>query len=452
MNRPFEGSIAPRRRGIIAAAVAAALMGRRGDAAGPADQHAEGVASMNDGLERGRTRVAGFADAEMDFQLIRQLGSTRYGGASVGECLALARRIENGVPASWVTAFAAAAARQEADAHARAGRGHRISAREQLLVASNSYRAAEYYTGIADPQHAAHGLKSRDCFLAAMRLADHEFEAVTLPFGDMKLPCYHLRPGTGGGRGTLMIVSGYDGTLEETYLAYGRPALERGYSLLLFAGPGQMDTMRVHPDRPFIPEYERVGAAAVACALSRPDTDARRLALMGISFGGYFATRIAAHEPRIRALIANSPIVDLHAYMASFIGFDPAAMPESEDVRLEDLDRLPPDQISPQQREMARNLMLRLGQDSFRRAYLRLRDFRVGDEDLTRIACPVLGLAGSGEGREPLAQLDRFHRGVSGAAATHVFTEAEGADGHCQSGNLAYSAAVSMDWLDEVFA
>ena len=28
----------------------------------------------------------------------------------------------------------------------------------------------------------------------------------------------------------------------------------------------------------------------------------------------------------------------------------------------------------------------------------------------------------------------------------------EGADGHCQIGNLAYSAAVSMDWLDEQFA
>ena len=24
-------------------------------------------------------------------------------------------------------------------------------------------------------------------------------------------------------------------------------------------------------------------------------------------------------------------------------------------------------------------------------------------------------------------------------------------DGHCQIGNLAYSAAVSMDWLDELF-
>ena len=37
-------------------------------------------------LERGSTRVAGFADAEMDFQLMRQLGTARYGGASVGAC------------------------------------------------------------------------------------------------------------------------------------------------------------------------------------------------------------------------------------------------------------------------------------------------------------------------------------------------------------------------------
>jgi len=410
---------------------------------------------MTDGLERGRTRVAGFADPEMDFQLMRQLGSARYGGASVGECLALARRIENGVPASWVAAFAAAAERQERDARARAGRGHRISARDQFLVACNSYRAAEYYTCVTDPRHAEYGRKSRDCFLAAMQLQDHACEVVSLPFGDTPLPAYCIRPapGTAGGKsGTLMIISGYDGTLEETYLAYGRPALERGYNLLLFTGPGQMDTLRYHPGLHFIPEYERVAAPALEYVLSRPETDARRIALMGISLGGYFATRMAVHEPRIRALVANSPIVDVHAYLVSFVGFDPAEMPESDDFGLDEIDHLPPDVVSLQQREMARNMMLRFGQDSFRRTYIRLRDFRVGDADLKRIACPVLGLVGSGEGKEPIAQFERFCRGVSGPASSHIFTEEEGADGHCQSGNLAYSAAVSMDWLDEAFA
>lgn len=403
------------------------------------------------GLERGRTRVAGFADAEMDFQLIRQMGAARYGGASVGECLALARRIESGVPSSWVEQFAAAAARQESDARSRAGRGHLVSARDQYLVACNSYRAAEYYTGITDERHAAYGRKSRACFLEAMKLRDGLFESPQLPYGAAPLPAYYLEPADRKSAKTLLIVSGYDGTLEETYLAYGRAALERGYRLMLFAGPGQMDTMRFHPELAFIPEYERVASLALDYALARPGTDPERVALMGISFGGYFAIRAAAHEPRIRAVIANSPIIDLHAYMASFVGFDPAELPDSEDFQAADIDSLPDDVVPPQTREMMRNLILRFGSSSFKQTYLRLREFRVSDGDLANIRCPALGLAGDGEGREPVRQFDHFKRKVAGAAG-YLFSAEEGADGHCQSGNLAYSAAVSLDWLDEAFA
>ena len=432
----------PRRRHFMAAATACLAL--------PVGAQSR----TGDKMERGSTRVAGFANAEMDFQLMRQLGTARYGGAAVGECLALARRIQDGVPASWVAEFSAAAQRQEADAQARALRGHAISSRGQYLVACNSYRAAEYYCGVLDPRHAALGLKSRECFLAAM-LRDPELacEEAAMPFGSKLLPAYYFRaPQAGRRQGkTLIIISGYDGTLEETWLSYGLAALERGYHLLLFTGPGQMDTLRFNPGLAFIPEYEHVGRLALDYVLARRETDPRRVALMGISFGGYFATRIAAHEPRVRALIANSPIVDLHAYMASFVGFDPALLPDSEDVRLEDIDRIPDSAIPPQTREMMRNLIVRLGQTSFRQAYQRLRDFRIQDASLCNIRCPSLALLGTGEGAEPLAQCEHFLRAVGGPVARHVFTAEEGAEGHCQTGNLAYSAAVSMDWLDELF-
>ena len=127
----------PRRRFLARAATAMAAPALLPDAALAAET--SGAA-----LERGQMRVAGFANPEMDFQLIRQMGTARYGGASVGECLALARGIGNADPASWVREFAAAAARQEGDALARAGRGHGISASDQYLVACNSWRAAEY--------------------------------------------------------------------------------------------------------------------------------------------------------------------------------------------------------------------------------------------------------------------------------------------------------------------
>ena len=410
-----------------------------------------------DKMERGSTRVAGFADAEMDYQLMRQLGTARYGGAAVGECLALAQRIQNGVPASWVAEFAAVAQRQEADAEARARRGHVVSAREQYLVACNSYRAAEYYCGVQDPEHVRLGSKSRECFLAAVRGQSADVEEVFLPWGATPLPAYYVRAQAPHGyrygrRGkTLLLISGYDGTLEETWLSYGRAALERGYHLLLFTGPGQMDTLRFYPGMHFIPEYEQIGRQALDHVLSRREVDPRRVALMGISFGGYFAARIAAHEPRVHALIANSPIVDLHAYMASFVGFDPALMPDDQDVHLADIDHISDNAIPPQTREMMRNLMVRFGQDSFKQTYLRLRDFRVDDEGLRHIRCPSLALVGTGEGAEPLAQCLHFLRTVGGPFGRHVFTAEEGADGHCQTGNLAYSAAVSMDWLDELF-
>ena len=86
----------PRRRHFMAAAAASLAL--------PVLAQSQ----SSDKMERGSTRVAGFADAEMDYQLMRQLGTARYGGAAVGECLALVQRIQNGVPASWVAEFSAA--------------------------------------------------------------------------------------------------------------------------------------------------------------------------------------------------------------------------------------------------------------------------------------------------------------------------------------------------------
>ena len=138
MNQPHTPL--PRRRGFMAAAassLALPVLAQSGPTPGAEPKPAQG-------LERSRTRVAGFADAEMDYQLLRQLGTARYGGASVGECQALAQRIQNGDPASWIAQFAAAGARQQADAPARAqrcdagGQGHvaKVSSSQSIETAA----------------------------------------------------------------------------------------------------------------------------------------------------------------------------------------------------------------------------------------------------------------------------------------------------------------------------
>lgn len=404
---------------------------------------------MGEALERGQTRVRGFRDPEMDHQLMRHLGSARYGGASIGECLAAAARIRDADPAAWIQDFAETGRRQCEDAAARAAKGHAVSARDQYLVACNSYRAAEYYCPVDDPRHREYGLASRQAFLQAMQWDQAPCAELWFSQAGLRLPAYHIRSARGAGDRVLMIVSGFDGTLEESYLAYGRPALERGYDLMLFTGPGQMDTWRFNASSHFAPDFEQAGRQAVDYILAQPGVDPRRVALMGISFGGYFASRIAAYEPRIRALIPNSPIIDLHAYMTSFIGLDPAALPASDDFSVADLEHIPDTVMSAQQRAMSRNLMLRFGRPTFVETYSRIRDFRLEPQALAAIRCPSLALVGDGEGAEPLRQWQAFQDAVGGACTPRLFTAVEGADAHCQVGNLAYSAAVALDWLDE---
>lgn len=407
-----------------------------------------------DKTERSGTRVQGFNSSEMDFQLIRQLGSAVYGGASVGECLALAKRMKDETPDQWVDQFALLGQAQEEDALQRKERGHKLSAREGFLRAANSYRAAEYYATVGEERRQELGQKSRVCFQKAMDLGDHGWAEIEIPYEGKSLPGYFMTPAQGPGQKTIVIMSGFDGTCEETYFQAGRAGLERGYNLLLFAGPGQVDCLRRSPEMYFIPDYEKPVSAALDWLASRPEATPGKTALYGISFGGYFATRAAAHiKNGIDALVANSPIVDLHAYMVGFMPYDPAEMPDEYDFRPGDEPKevLEDKSYTPENRRNSIALSRRFGCPTFKSVFVRMKDFKVG-QALENITCPCLSLVGQGEGGEPASQARTFEEGVRGAITSHAFSPMQGADSHCQVGNLAISNAVVYDWLDEIFA
>lgn len=406
---------------------------------------------MGQDIKRSETRIKGFLDSEMEFQLLRQLGAGSYGGSSIGECFYTSNQIEDGIPESWVSEFSILAAKQESDAQNRLKKNHTISAKGQFLKASNSYRAAEYYTNFDDPKHQELGLKARNCFLEAMKCSEHYFESISISYKNIKLPCYFMSPNSDKKkRKTLLVVSGFDGTTEEEFMQRGYAALERGYNVLLFAGPGQMDTLRFYPETYFEPDFENPVKEVLDYCSTRSEIDMDKLGFMGLSFGGYFALRAASREPRIKSLILNSPILNLHDYLTAFTGFDPVFMPDEDNFSLEDIPHIPSDVMSERDKIMSANLMGRFGQQNFKDTFIYLNEFIVGDE-IKNIDIPCLALVGSGEGGEPQKQFDEFCEQAPGKVTKYTFTQDEGADGHCQVGNLSYSAAVYMDWLDECF-
>ncbi|RMX21519.1 alpha/beta hydrolase [Legionella jordanis] len=404
---------------------------------------------MND-LSRGTIRIQGFSDPEMEFQLLRQLGSTAYGGASVGECFALINGMKAADIQAWVAGFEQWGHLQRQDALERAKKKHRQSAYEQFLKAANFFRAAEYYSPCNQEHHRQLGLLARDCFEQAMLNSDYHFESLTLTLNGELIPVYCIFPSQEKSkRKTIIIVSGFDGTLEEEFCMRGLAGLQRGYNVILMAGPGQMDTLRLNERSYFKPDYEHALSLVVQNLANRKELDYNKLALCGISFGGYFASRAACFEPEIKALIANSPIVDLYAYLSAFSGIDPLRdIPDDEDFSVDDLQFIPEQHMSRQLKAQTASLILRFGQKTFKDTFRYLREFTV-ENLLERIKCPTLAMLGEGEGQEPQRQSTQFIEKTK--ADEYRFADYTGASMHCQVGNPVLANAIMYDWLDELF-
>jgi dienelactone hydrolase len=436
-----------RRDALLSTVLMTALAPAATAGAGPGSTTSD--SANQHGVSRSATRVHGFADPEMDFQLLRSLGVANYMGAAVGEILAGIRDIKDGDPRTWPPALAALGDQTHSLARSVLQK-HPVSARDHFQRASMYYRAAEYYDEPVTPTSRAHGVASRESFLEAAKLMPWKSEVLQIPFEQVWLPGYFMQPSTTEARPrkTVLVLTGFDGTGEELYFQTGQAALERGWNVLIAEGPGQTGFLRFHPEVKFRPDYELPVGAMIEFALSRGEVDPQRLALYGISFGGYFAPRAAAHDNRIKALVANSPIPDLRAYLVGFVGSDMAANPPP--LTATDIDRIPDQQMPPGMKLSLKASFRRFGVDSVAAWLERLREFRIGDR-LRDISCPSLALVGDGEGAIAMDLFKGFSTSVSGPVTERIFTTAEGADTHCQLGNLPLSNAVIYDWLDEVF-
>ena len=98
----------------------------------------------------------------------------------------------------------------------------------------------------------------------------------------------------------------------------GPETIRRGYNFLTLDIPGQ--GLLPAEGQYFRPDTEVPLRKVVDYALSRQEVDPERLAMYGISGGGYYVPRAAAFDKRIRAIILNSAVVDGYELFQSSIG------------------------------------------------------------------------------------------------------------------------------------
>jgi pimeloyl-ACP methyl ester carboxylesterase len=252
-----------------------------------------------------------FDDPEDDGQFLRALDHAPL-GAQIGETWAIAAAIRVGDTESWYNAWSSYADRLYDLAVKSRAAGHRVSARNAFLRASNYYRTAYIFMFALpiDPRVIEAYEKQTDSFQKAAALFEQPIEILKIPYQNTTLPGYFIRPDTSNtARKTLLCTGGYDGTCEELFFSTAGGALERGYNVLIFDGPGQGGAL-VMQNLPMRADWENVVTPVVDYLLARSDVDSAGIALYGGSFGGYLAPRAAAFEHRLAACIADAALFD----------------------------------------------------------------------------------------------------------------------------------------------
>jgi len=391
-----------------------------------------------------------FKDHDFDFAAANVLGGVFQRAADVGEVLATVDRIRDGKGRSWVDEWTATADRLlgEAGNAAAAGRSHSAAAR--YLRAAN-YLAAAYGGADRTEEDGLFGRlweRHRDAWDRFVDLSGPAGERVAVPYDGGTLPGYFFRSGPADEpRRTLVYNNGSDGSVVGAWVRGIADALARGWNATTFDGPGQNAAL-VRQGLPFRPDWEQVVTPVVDHLASRPDVDARRIALLGVSQGGYWVPRAVAFEHRIAAAVADPGVVDVSTTMLTQLPHPMLKLLDAGHRERFDEEMAWALKVSPGTRHTLASRMRPYGTTSPYDFFTAARAYRLTAEDAARVRCPVLVTDPDHEQFWP-GQSQQLVDLLPGTATLVRFTEDEGADSHCEPVANGLRGERVFDWLDE---
>ena len=393
-----------------------------------------------------------FEDEEFNFVFNMMMGGAYYGLADVGVCLAIADQITDGDAASAVRAMTEAGDRYAAVADQALAAGRRVSARDAYLQAANyTFHASFFVDEMGAPERFGPiWLRHHALWDQGTALLDPPVEHFRIPYEGTSLPGFFYSVDASSRRRPLLIFNnGSDGGLPFAWASGIAPALQRGYNCLTFWGPGQGLAL-VQQQLYFRPDWEHVITPVVDYALTRPDVDPARVALMGASQGGYWVPRAAAFEQRIAAAIADGGVWDVSTSWMAHLPPPLLELLEAGDKAT--FDEAMREGLSYDARAAAtfafrtRPFGLASSFDTLRA----VQQYRL-DGVAQRIRCPLLITDPEGESFWP-GQSQQLYDALPGPKALVRFTAAEGADLHCEPKAPGLRAQRIFDWLDATLA
>lgn len=357
----------------------------------------------------------------------------------------------------WCKEWSEAGKRNLVKAKQSQSKGDFVSARFAFLRASNYLRTAEFFKR-ENPENdevcKELSKSAIDAFQHAIKLDDrysfNDFHIIAE--NNVEISGYIITPKDVKPRASIIVNGGFDGTKEESYLAFGVAALERGFNFIAFDGPGQGSIIR-EKGIPFIPQWNTVITPLVDDLLSRKEViHPEKLILIGWSMGGWLAAQAITQEHRFCAAILNDGVYDFavgwRKRVPQFIwtlldyGYTNLASSLVE---------------MSVKREVGKNWAYLNALWTFKAKdaatlLKKILQFTLTQETVSEIQTPLLILDPENDhllGGQPLElvkKLDKNRQDFS----HHIFPKDEGAGEHCQMGAMAEQDRVMYGWIFEL--
>jgi dienelactone hydrolase len=356
-------------------------------------------------------------------------GMAPYGAVALGEIERVCERLRARGPAdpdAWWQEWCAQAGENEKAADEAARDGRIAAAGTHYLRAGNYYYTGERFVPPGERKLGIYK-KALRCYQEGLRRRHPEIEFCEVPYEGKTLPAYLMKSATKGRATTVVLFDGMDNCKEMSVLFAGLEFARRGFNTLAIDGPGQGEALRLRGIYARH-DYEVPGRAAYEFVAARPEVDAKKVVVMGYSFGGYYAPRIAAFEPRYAACVCLGALHwDLHAWQQKI-----------------------KEQLAADPRKSAQsNFQFQwiLGLSDSDAALERAKAFSLAGV-AERIRCPVLITHGAADRVVPLEAAHKLYAALATPRKTlKIFTPEEGGAEHCQVDDRPLGIGFIADWI-----
>ena len=250
--------------------------------------------------------------------LLIGLNMAPWGGAEIGEVNRIGLRLKNrvGDDDAWFREWSREARKVEDTGRERIAEGYTTSGARYLHRASAYYHVGERFLQPKSKEGLDAYMRGVACFRdAAKYIKRPRMEHVEIPYDGKSLPAVYVHAESANSSGKVPAVVFFDGldvTKEIQYFKGVADLVARGIACLIVDGPGNGESIRFR-NLYLRHDTEHYATPVFDYLAARPEVDAKRIGVMAISLGGYYAPRSAAFEPRFAACIAWGAQWDYHA-------------------------------------------------------------------------------------------------------------------------------------------